>query len=499
MIRIGNKTVKTVPHFWDGIVFHPTDAIEDDWGQELLRRMAKDGAIRVVRMYTMFEDMVTLNDKGEMQFDYALNDERIDFLLSLGFTPMITYAFLPPWLCVHTEFTASIAKNKLRYKGKVVTNSYAKDPALWGEICRIYTEHLTERYGVEQVRGWYLQCYNEPDLKPFFMAEAGESKDPDAISARAREYLKLYKAFAAAVKSVDSRLQIGNSLASKAPFLDALLKELRETDTPIDFVGIHTYGTSTKFLNSGERPFDAMACVEKQRALRAIVETYYGSDMPIVNDEWGASSQGFFNIEECPQLILREKSAFAAYFGKLITYYADEKARPEKVMICLSGQHEMTVDFSGFRNFFTLHGFKKPIYNAHILASKLGEAVLAHGAAPENVTVYPTQREDGSLALLLAYAAPHFDKTLPDVTVELDLSEFGNAFSGAVWRIDETHTDPYALFLREHMSDPLNEEQIRKLTEAGELKSEALSLSNEKPLTLTLPCDSLTLIELKAK
>ena len=144
MIRIENAAAKTVPPFWNGIVFHPTDAIEDDWGQRILRQIASDGAIRTVRMYTMFEDMVTLDEAGKMRFDFALNDKRIDFLLELGFVPMISYSFLPPWLCVHTEFTSSVAKNKTRYKGKIITTSYAKDPALWGEICRIYTEHLRD-------------------------------------------------------------------------------------------------------------------------------------------------------------------------------------------------------------------------------------------------------------------------------------------------------------------------------------------------------------------
>jgi hypothetical protein len=41
------------------------------------------------------------------------------------------------------------------------------------------------------------------------------------------------------------------------------------------------------------------------------------------------------------------------------------------LMICLSGQHEMKYDFTGFRNFFSLNFFAKPIYSAFILASKL--------------------------------------------------------------------------------------------------------------------------------
>ena len=499
MIRIQNEIAKTVPHFWDGIVFHPTDAIEDDWGQRILKQIAKDGAIRTVRLYTMFEDMVTLNETGGMEFDFDLNDQRIDFLLSLGFTPMVNYSFLPPWLCVHTEFTSSVAKNKLRYKGKMVTASYAKDPEIWGEICRVYTEHIAERYGKERVRGWYLQCYNEPDLSSFFMAEAGDSNDPEAIEKRLREYLKLYKAFAKAVKGVDPDFLIGNSIASRLPFMDGLLKDLAETGTPIDFMGIHTYGTGVNGLNSGEKPFDAMSCVQKERNFRALARKHFGRELPIVCDEWGAASSGFFNVEECPKMILREKSAFAAYFGKLITHYADEDVRPERLMICLSGQHEMTTDFSGFRNFFTLHFFKKPIYNAHLLANRLGERMLKRNADPENVTVYPTIDEKGKIAVLLAYASPHFDEALPEKTVEIALEGFAGEYDGTLFSIDADHTDPYALFLRLGLSDPLSDGEKEKLAAEGELKSEAFAASAAAPCSITLQNEGLYLIEFSPK
>ncbi|MBO4411412.1 MAG: hypothetical protein J5794_04425 [Lachnospiraceae bacterium] len=496
MIRIENAAAKTVPPFWNGIVFHPTDAIEDDWGQRILRQIASDGAIRTVRMYTMFEDMVTLDEAGKMRFDFALNDKRIDFLLELGFVPMISYSFLPPWLCVHTEFTSSVAKNKTRYKGKIITTSYAKDPALWGEICRIYTEHLRDRYNAERVREWVLQCYNEPDLEVFFMAEAGPRSDPAAMAARLKEYFKLYQAFAAAVKGVDPAFRIGNSIASHRSFMEGFLQKIVETGTPLDYMGIHTYGTSVKGLNSGEDPFDAFACIKKAQAFWEIMRRVLGREIPVICDEWGASSAGFFNVEECPKLILREKSAFAAYFGKLITRYAESSEYPERLMICLSGQHEMTTDFSGFRNFFTLNFFKKPIYNAHILASHLGETMLKKSGVPDRMTVYPTRTKEGRIAILVAYASEHFDETLPEAEVELDLSDFPGAYRAALWRIDEQHTNPYALALREGFTEPYSAEEVKRLAEEGELKKEELAWQGGAPLRLTLASDSLTLVEL---
>ena len=69
-----DKKQKDLVKFWDGIVFHPTDAIEDDWGQRILNRISEDKAVKMVRIYTMMEDIVTLDEQGQMQYDFELND-----------------------------------------------------------------------------------------------------------------------------------------------------------------------------------------------------------------------------------------------------------------------------------------------------------------------------------------------------------------------------------------------------------------------------------------
>jgi hypothetical protein len=78
MIKIdANKTGRTITNFWNHIHFHPTDAIEDDWGREILDRCAADGATKSVRMYTMFEDIVSMDENGNLKvFDVYLGVDR---------------------------------------------------------------------------------------------------------------------------------------------------------------------------------------------------------------------------------------------------------------------------------------------------------------------------------------------------------------------------------------------------------------------------------------
>ncbi len=230
-----NKKEKDLVNFWNHMVFHPTDAIEDDWGRQHLDKLAEDRAVQMVRMYAMFEESVTQGENGGLQYDFSMNDYRIDSLLSRGMTPYIVYAFYPGFLGVRTD--QEIADE--RYKGKLLYSSYLADYAPWEEICRAYTQHLVDRYGEEQVASWYIHCYNEPDLDYFFY------KDAPSWQRRAEEYCKLYAGFEKGVTAASSKLKIGGpSLDARFDFLEYFLNFVRENKLRLDFISYHTYGYS---------------------------------------------------------------------------------------------------------------------------------------------------------------------------------------------------------------------------------------------------------------
>ena len=45
-------TTKKLHNFWNHIHFHPTDAIEDDWGRGILDNVVKDNVAQTVCMYS---------------------------------------------------------------------------------------------------------------------------------------------------------------------------------------------------------------------------------------------------------------------------------------------------------------------------------------------------------------------------------------------------------------------------------------------------------------
>lgn len=449
-----------------------------------MEQVAADGVAKTVRMYAMLEDIVSMDENGNLQYDYTECDTRIDYLLSKGFNLLLSYNFIPKCIAIDPDEGTSNAKKKLRYKNKTICASPPRDYALWEEICYQFTRHIVERYGEEQVSKWYLQCFNEPDIGAYFMKY---ETDPFV---RVGEYLKLYRGFSNAICRVSKKLKAGGpAMAHNPVFLMEFLRLVKAEGLKFDYFCGHSYGTMPQALNDGTGRLHPLNNVKKIDAYFRVLKAMGMENTELVIDEWGACTCGFHNREECEDLMFREDSRFAAYFAKLINSLVYGALNVSVLMICLSGQHEMETDFSGFRGFFTLNGFKKPIYNAYALAGKLHENVLASRNPEANVEILPTADDRGNISVLLSYASENFDRDLPDLAETLVFEGLQGDYKVNLWRIDERHTNPYTKMLREGMQEnALTDGQIAALKEEGCLKPEAYTVSANGSAAVEVRC-----------
>ncbi len=501
MIKIDfRKETKRVSNFWNNIHFHPTDAIEDEWGQVILNKVANDRVADTIRMHVMLEDIVSRDKNGCFSYDYTLIDRRLDFLLGRGFTPTLCFFAMPPCIAENPEgWGSSHATGATRYKGKRICASPPKDYADWEEICYQTAHHLILRYGIDEVKKWDLQCYNEPDMPGFWMSDAGERYDPVAVNKRMEAYIKLYAAFAAGMDRADPTLRIGGvSLASNLDFLEGFLSFLKETGTHADFICVHAYGAKPDKAQAGETPLSAESVPGRVREYAALVRKYFPDEKDLIMDEWGMMSRGFCNRHHFPITIARETSAFAAYMGKMLARMIADGPLLKKLIICLSGQHEMTEEFTGYRGFFTLNGIPKPIYHAYRLCRKLGEQFLKAESENPDLAVLAT-REGENLSILLAYAQEHFEEDYPDLKDTLTINGLEGDYQVTTWKIDQNHACPYTLFKKEEMPIIPDEEQREHLMKASELIPEQSVVCANGKLELPIACttNALLLLELK--
>ena len=495
------KEVKKLHNFWNHIHWHPTDGIEDDWAKRQLDRIAKDKVAQTVRMYTMFEDIVSMDENGNLQYDFTLNDQRMDYMIKKGFNLFVDYNFIPPCIAVDPEQKSESE----RYKGKFISSSYPRDYKLWEEICRVYTQHIVDRYGLEMVTTWRIQCFNEPDLTRYWRPDADNYDVNKAIT----EYLKLYDHFAKGVKSVSKQIRVGGpSFAGKSewwePFFEHISKGTNyatgEVGSPFDFFSIHTYGSGMKSLNAGDKYEFGKTLINLQN--KHEIATRYGfGDIEIIVDEWGLCSTGFRDMEACPTFEFRNSEFYSAQFAQLVDKYVEADAPVSKMLMCVCGTYGLTKDFMGYRSLFTLNDFPKPVYNAYVLLAKLGSALLECGKAPENTGVFPTIDVDGKITIMAYHTDDDMFNKVDDVNVTLSLKGLNGVYKMTKYLIDETHCNSYTKY--KEFGSPINPDQWQRevIGQAGKVvPMEApcgIVADGEYELPLTLTNDCMYMIELE--
>ena len=279
-------------------------------------------------------------------------------------------------------------------------------------------------------------------------------------------------------------------------FLDGFLRFVKERNLHLDYIALHNYGTHPQELHDGIDRLTVANNIRNQTEYMQVINDCGFGDREIIVDEWGACSHGYANMEEAPELIFRETEVFSAYYAKLIHEIIRSGFPISQMEICLSGQHEMTEDFSGFRNFFTLHFIAKPIYNAYILASRLHENLLAATGVGENTYVVPTGNGAGAYSILLSHSSEYFEENLPDCTETVAFEAPIEGKTVTVYCIDRNTTNPYRLAMRKQIGKNPTEEEIRELREDGKLKpvQQFVATPEKNKVHLTLTPNSTFLI-----
>jgi xylan 1,4-beta-xylosidase len=184
-----SETTTPLYHFWEHTVgsCHAPLALRADW-QAQLRRCHEELGFRYVRFHGLFSDDVgtLIEHNGEPLYSFFNADQIFDFLLSIGMKPFVELSFMP-------EALASGNKTVFHYRANVTP---PKDYKRWAELVKKFTRHCVERYGVAEVREWFFEVWNEPNLPAFWKGTQAD-------------YYKLYAETATAIKSVDAALKVG--------------------------------------------------------------------------------------------------------------------------------------------------------------------------------------------------------------------------------------------------------------------------------------------------
>ncbi|WP_294392559.1 cellulase family glycosylhydrolase [uncultured Sphingomonas sp.] len=250
----------------------PGTLIRDD-SLAQLRTTQKELRFRYIRFHNIFADQLGTYREvaGKPVYDWSRIDYLYDQLLGMGLKPFVELGFTP-------DAMKQSNQTLFYWKG----NTSHPQPEKWTALVDAFVRHLIARYGAQEVRSWYFEFWNEPNLDGFW-----EKADKPA-------YLDYYGRTARAIKAIDPQLRIGGPSTAGAAWVPDLLSYAAKSRLPVDFVTTHTYGVEGGFLdekgegdNKLSRNPDAV--VQDVRKVRGEIEAAGRTGLPLFFTEWSTS------------------------------------------------------------------------------------------------------------------------------------------------------------------------------------------------------------------
>jgi len=147
------------PHFWEqmfgsgraNLTLRDAYRRDLDWTREIT-------AFKYVRFHAIFHDENGVYDEdaqGNPVYNFSYVDQIYDGVLAHGVKPFVELGFMPK------KLAATPVLHAFWYKPSPAP---PKDYAKWDALITAFTQHLVERYGLDEVSQWYFEVWNEPNI-----------------------------------------------------------------------------------------------------------------------------------------------------------------------------------------------------------------------------------------------------------------------------------------------------------------------------------------------
>jgi xylan 1,4-beta-xylosidase len=333
------------------------EGLRADWQQQLAY-VKNECGFKYIRMHGLLTDDMGVyreDKKGNPQYNYMYIDVLFDFLRSIGIKPFVELGFMP-------NDMASGKETIFWWRGNVTP---PKDYYKWSALVKNLVEHFTQRYGADEVKTWYFEVWNEPNLSPGFWSGTKE------------DYFKLYKYSVNAIKSVNSGYRVGGPATAGAAWEPEMIDFCKKNSLPLDFISTHSYGVKQGYLdeygNSGtildKNPKSVSGDVLQTR------REIEGSVMPGLElhyTEWSASYTPSDPIHDS-----YHEAAYVLYKLK----QAGDAANSMSYWVFTDIFEESAPRFTPFHGGFGMlntQGINKPVFYAYQFLNRLGNIELVN-------------------------------------------------------------------------------------------------------------------------
>ncbi len=452
VVNIDNTT-GPVDRFFDFSVGsdYPGTLIRDD-SQAQLKVIVDELGFRYIRFHAIFHDVLgTVRvENGKTVYNWSKIDQLYDDLLARHIRPFVEIGFTPKALAT--------SQNSIFYWNG---NTSHPDPSGWRDLVDAFIRHIEERYGRDEVRTWYFEVWNEPNLSGFW--EGGDQK----------AYFELYDLTAKTIKSIDPALRVGGPATAGAAWVPEFLAHVKQSGAGVDFVTTHTYGVQGGFLDEEGKSDTKLdpspdAIVGDVRHVRAQISASPFPGLPLYFSEWSTSYTPRDSVHDsyisAPYILTKLKATQGLAQGMSYWTYTDLFEEPGPP----------TASFQGGFGLLNREGIRKPAFFAYkYLHALQGESL----ATSDPQAMLATQ--DGNLAAVIwDFETPDqkvsnrsfFTKTIPShpaAPVNLRVTHLvpNAAYRLEVYRTGCHRNDAYTAYIEMGSPKDLSAKQIAQLNE----------------------------------
>jgi xylan 1,4-beta-xylosidase len=462
-----------LPHFWEHTVGsdHARMALRDDWRRQL-KRAHEDLGFRHVRFHGLLSDDIgaIVCDDKEIRYSFFNSDQIFDFLLSIGMKPFVELSFMPGVL-------ASGSKTVFSYEANITP---PRDYKEWATLIDRFVSHVVDRYGEREVSKWFFEVWNEPNLKKFWTGSQ-------------RNYFKLYRYTAEAIKKISPALKVGGPATAKSEWIEEFVNFCERNDVPADFVSTHHYPNDGF---DGDDDTEVQLFKSQRGIMREVAQNTrsHARNRPVYYTEWNSSSNPWDPLHDEPyaaafiaSTIMEANGLVDAYSFWTFSDIFEENYFP-------------SLPFHGGFGLLTLHGIPKPSYRAFELLHHLGERQSLVDGLHETVDCSVIQKESSVSLLLTNHTTPGHSIETEDLHIRLDNAP--EPVSARIQRIDEDHANAKRLWREMGRPEFLSHKDVERLEKASQLVTEKQSLRHDDrsvSLKVTLPAHAVAVVTIDFK
>lgn len=426
------------------------EGLRADWQRDLAL-VRRECGFEYVRFHGLLQDELGVyseDRQGRPVYNFQYIDAVYDAILGTGMRPFVEFGFMPQRL-------ASGEKTIFWWRGNITP---PRDYARWEGLVRALVQHWTDRYGRDEVRRWYFEVWNEPNLKDLFW------------SADQAEYFKLYDATARAVKSVSADYRVGGPATAGRAWVREMIEHASKARVPLDFITTHDYGVrggaldaeGTQQLHLDPSPDAIYSGV---RGVRAQIKASAMPSLPLHYTEWSASYS--------PRDPVHDAYLSAAY---IVSRLRGTEGHAQSMSYwtftdIFEENGPVPSPFHGGFGLINFHGLRKPSFYAYQFLNRLGAEELV----TDDPGSWVTRGGGGAQVLFWDYTPPqtkesnqvYFKRDLPakpsgDARVSLAGLPPGG-YTLNVYRVGYGVNDVYTDYFRMGSPPTLTREQVRLL------------------------------------